>query len=90
MLAADEAVVVVGVVESEAEETDVGDCGGSRKAELRAGCSPLWIIRMRVRVRASGVCTRFPWCAACLPVLVLSVVSCVVSGGVVVLSRLCG
>ena len=101
----DEVVVVVEVVESEAEETDVGDGGGSRvelevegtdmahpggsrMAGAGVGCWVLWAMRKRVRVRASGVCARFPWCPVCVPVLVLWVVSCVVRGGVVELSRL--
>ena len=88
VVAADEVVVVVEVMESEAEEKDVGDGGWSWTAGTGAGCWVLWIMRTRVRVRASGVCARFPWRPACMPVLVLWVVSCVVRGGVVALFRL--
>ena len=86
----DEVVVVVQVVESEAEETDVGDSGGFRTVGAGAGCWVLWAMRTRVQVRASGVCARFPWCPVCVPVLMLSVVSCVVCGGVMELSQLRG
>ena len=95
----DEVVFVVKVVESEAEEKDVGesqgsqmqsgarptdvqDCGVSRTAQAGAGCLVLWARRVRVQVRASGVCTRSPWRAVCVQVPVPWVVSCVVRGGV--------
>ena len=83
----DEVVVVVDVVESEAEETDVGDSGGSQTAGAAAGCWVLWAMRTRVRVRPSDVCACFPWCPVCLPVPVFRVVSCVVRGGVLELSQ---
>ena len=57
----DEPVVVLKVVGSEAEETDVGEGGGSRTAGVQAGCCVLWAMRSRARVRAAGVCARFPW-----------------------------
>ena len=47
-------------------------------------------MRTRTRIRASGLCARFPWCPVCVPVLVSWVTSCVVRGGVVNLSRLRG
>ena len=81
VVVADEVVVVVEVVESEAEGKDVGDGRGSWTVQAGAGCLVLWVIRTRMRVRASGVCVRFPWCPACVLVLVLWVVSCVVRGG---------
>ena len=56
----DEVVVVVEVVELGAEETDVGDGGGSRTAGAGAGCWVLWAKRTRVWVWASSVCARFP------------------------------
>ena len=83
VVAVDEVVVVVVVVESEAEEKDAGDGGGSWTAGAGAGCWVLRLMRTRVPVRASGVCARFSWCPACVPVLVLWVLSCVVRGGVV-------
>ena len=82
--------VVGQVVESEAEKMDVGDGGGSRTAGAGVGCWVLWVMRTRAPVQASGVCARFSWCPVCKPVLVLWVVSCVVCGGVVELSRLRG
>ena len=57
----DEVVVVVEVVESEAEERPVGDGGGPWASEAGVGCSVLQVARTRVRVRAPGVCARFPW-----------------------------
>ena len=86
----DEVVVVVEVVESEAEDNDGGEAGGSWAAGAGAGCWILWVMRTRVWVRASGLCARFPWCPACVLVLVLWVESCVVRGGVLVLSWLYG
>ena len=86
----DQVVVLVEVVGSEAEETDLGDGGGARTAGAGAGCWVVWAMRTRAGVRASGVCARFLWCPVCLPVLVLSVVSCVVRGGVVEWVRLRG
>ena len=75
VLEADDMLVVVEVVESEAEETDVGNGEGSRTTGVGAGCWVLWVMRTRVPVRASAVCARFPWCPVCVPVLVLWVVS---------------
>ena len=83
VVAADEVVAVVEVVESEVEE-------GSRTAGAGAGCWVLWVMTTRVRVRALGVCARFPWYPACVLVLVLWVVSCVVCGGVCALSARVG
>ena len=60
VVAADEVVMVVEVVESEPEETDVADGGGSLVAGAGAGCWILWPMRSRVWVRASGVCARVP------------------------------
>ena len=57
----DEVVVVVEVVESEAEERAVGDGGGPCASGAGVGCSVLPVARTRVRVRASGVCTRSLW-----------------------------
>ena len=57
----DEVVVAVEVVKSEAEERAVGDGGGPWASGAGVGC---WVLRvggMSVRVRAPGVCTRFPW-----------------------------
>ena len=57
----DEVVVVVGVVESEAEERAVGDSGGPWALGAGVGCWVLQVARTRVRVRAPGVCACFPW-----------------------------
>ena len=57
----DELVVVVEVVESEAEERAVGDGGGLWASGAGVGCWVLRVARTRVRVRAPGVCVRFPW-----------------------------
>ena len=57
----DEVVVVVEVVESEAEERAVGDGGGPWASGAGLGCWVLQVARTRVRVRAPGVCARFPW-----------------------------
>ena len=57
----DEVVVVVEVVESEAEERAVGDGGGPWASGAGVGCWFLQVARTRVRVRAPGVCARFPW-----------------------------
>ena len=57
----DEVVVVVEVVESEAEERAVGDGRGPWAAGAGVGCWVLRAVRTRVRVRAPGVCARFPW-----------------------------
>ena len=57
----DEVVVVVEVVESEAEERAVGDGGGPWASGAGVGCWVLRVARTRVRVRAPGVCARFPW-----------------------------
>ena len=80
VLVADEVVVVVEVIESEAGETDVRDGGGSRTAWAGAGYWVLWVMGRRVWVPASAVWARFPWCLVCVPVLGLLVVSCVVRG----------
>ena len=90
VVAADEVVAVSEVLESEAAEKDVRGGGRSQKAGAGTGCWVLWVMRERVRVRASGVCARFPWCPTWVQLLVLLVVSCVVRGGVVALSRLRG
>ena len=57
----DEVVPVVEVVESEAEERAVGDGGGPWASGAGVGCWVLQVARTRVRVRAQGVCARFPW-----------------------------
>ena len=57
----DEVVVVGEVVESEAEERAVGDGGGSWASGAGVGCWVLQVARSRGRVRAPGVCARFPW-----------------------------
>ena len=57
----DEVVVVVELVESEAEQRAVGDGGGSWASGAGVGCWVLQVARTRVRVRAVGVCARFPW-----------------------------
>ena len=57
----DEVVAVVEVVESEAEERAVGDGGVPWAAGAGVGCWVLRVVRTRVRVRALGVCARFPW-----------------------------
>ena len=103
----DEVVVVVEVVESDAEETDVGggwgsrveseveqtdvgDGGGSQTAAAGVGCWVLWAMRVRVRVRASGVCARFPWRPVWVQVPVPWMMSCVLLGGVAELSGMRG
>ena len=55
-----EVVVVVVVVESEAEERAVGDGGVPWASGAGVGCWVLQVARTRVRVRAPGVCARFP------------------------------
>ena len=57
----DEVVVVMEVVESEAERRAVGDSGGSWASGAGVGCWVLQVARTRVRVRALGVCACFPW-----------------------------
>ena len=57
----DEGVVVVEVVESEAEERAVRDGGEPWASWAGVGCWVLRVVRTRVRVRAPGVCARFPW-----------------------------
>ena len=57
----DGVVVVVEVVKSEAEERAVGDGGGPWASGAGVGCWVLQVARTRVRVRAPGVCARFPW-----------------------------
>ena len=57
----DEVVVVVEVVESEAGERAVGDGGGPWASGAGVGCWVLQVARMRVRVRAPGLCVRFLW-----------------------------
>ena len=103
----DDVVVLVEVVQLDAEETDVGDVGGSRvepdveemdmadnggswTVGAADGCWVPWPMMTTLQVRASGVWTRFPWCLVCAPVQVLWMVSCMVRGGVVELSRLRG
>ena len=53
--------MVVEVVESEAEESAVGDSGGPWASGAGVGCWFLQVARTRVRVRAPGECARFPW-----------------------------
>ena len=57
----DEMVVVAEVLESEAEERVVGDGGGPWASGAVVGCLVLRVAKTRVRVRAPGVCARFPW-----------------------------
>ena len=57
----DEVVVVVEVVESEAEERAVGDGGGPWASGAGLGYWVLQVARTRVLVPAPGVCARFPW-----------------------------
>ena len=57
----DEVAVVVEVVESEAEKRAVGDGRGPWASAAGVGCWVLRVVRRTVRVRALGVCTRFPW-----------------------------
>ena len=80
----DEVVVVVGVLESDAEEMAVGDGGGPWAAGPGVGCWVLGAVRTRVRVRVPGVRARFPWWP------VRAGAGAGVCGGVVALSRLCG
>ena len=61
VVVADEVVVVVEVVESEAEERAVGDGGGPWAAGAGVGCWVLRLMGTMVRVRALGVRARFPW-----------------------------
>ena len=61
VVAVDEVVVVVEVVESEAEERAVGDGGGPWESGAGVGCWVLQVARTRVRVQAPGVCARLPW-----------------------------
>ena len=61
MVVVNEVVVVVEVVESEAEERAVGDGRGLWAAGAGVGCWVLRVVRTRRRVRARGVCARFPW-----------------------------
>ena len=77
-------------VESEAEQTDVRNVGGSRTAGTGAVCWVLWAMRVRVPARASGVLVRPPWRPVCVQVLVPRIVSYVVRGGVVELSWMRG
>ena len=58
---ADQVVVVVEVVESEAEERAVRDGGEPWAAGAGVGCWVLRVMRTRLRVRAPGVCAHFPW-----------------------------
>ena len=57
----DEVVVVVEIVESEADERAVGDGGGPWASGAGVECWVLQVGKTRVRVRAPGVCARFPW-----------------------------
>ena len=61
VVVADEVVLVVEVVESQAEERAVGDGRGPWAAGAGVGCWVLRVMRTRVRVWAPGVCERFPW-----------------------------
>ena len=70
-------------VESEVVETDVGDGGRSWTARAGVGCWVLCAMKVRVRVRATGVCARFSWLPVCVQVLVPWVVSCLEPGVVV-------
>ena len=56
----EDVVVVVEVVESEAQERAVGYGGGPWASGAGVGCWVLQVARTRVRVRAPGVCARFP------------------------------
>ena len=60
VVVSDEVVVLVEVVKSEAEERAVGDGGGPWASGVGVGCWVLQVARTRVRVRAPGVCARFP------------------------------
>ena len=67
VVAVNEVVVVLEVVESEAEERAVGDGGGPWASGAGVGCWVLQVARTRVRIRAPGVCpvilvTRACWC----------------------------
>ena len=61
VVVSDEVVVVVEVVESEAEERAVGEGGGPWASGAGVGCWVLQVAGTRARVRAPGVCARFPW-----------------------------
>ena len=61
VVVADEVVVVVEVVESEAEERAVGDGGGPWASGAGVGFWLPQVARTRVRVRALGECAHFPW-----------------------------
>ena len=76
-----EEVEGVGGEDEEADETDVGDAGAGLCSS--AAVWVLWARRVRVRVRASGVRARLPWCPVCVQVLVPRAVPCVVCFGVV-------
>ena len=60
VVVADEVVVVLELVESEAEERALGDGGGPSAAGVGVGCWVLRVMRTRVRVRALGVYARLP------------------------------
>ena len=60
LVVVDEVVAVVEVVEPEAEERALGDGGGSWAAGAGVACWVMRVARTRVRVRAPGVCGRFP------------------------------
>ena len=57
----DEFVVVLEVVEAEAEERAVGDSGAPWASGAGVGCWVLQVARTRVRARAPGLCGFFPW-----------------------------
>ena len=57
----DKVFVVAEVVELEVEERAVGDGGGPWASGAGVGCWVLQVARTRVRVRAPGLCARFPW-----------------------------
>ena len=61
LVVVDEVVVMVKVVESQAEGRAVGDGGGPWALGAGVGCWVLQVARARVRVRAPGVCARFLW-----------------------------
>ena len=60
LVVVDGVVVVLEVVESEAEERAVGDGGGPWASGAGVGCWVLQVARTKVRVRAPAVCARFP------------------------------
>ena len=61
VVVADEVVVVVEVVKSEAEKRALGEGRGPWPAAAGVGCCVLRVMRTRVQVWAPGVWARFPW-----------------------------